>query len=310
MSVTLRSMRYYITALAHGNISRAASELNVAASAVGAAIDQIEAQFGLKLVNRHRSRGIVATASGRAIERKFAYLLEEYETVLAEALDLKQSMRGELRLGYYAPVAPAFFPDLLSEVLAQESGTTLYLTECDNDQAQAGLLAGDFDAILFVSNVVRPQVGYDVLIQAPAYCLVAADHALANKTAIRMSDLSKEPIIVLNRQIAVDYYQELFRQAGHSPRIIAYANSTEMVRSLVGAGYGCAVLNMLPATSVSYAGDSLVAVPIDADMPALSLAVGYDKTGPRRVVTHFVERCTAHFQSPKGRRLIVAAQKS
>ncbi|MEY8841973.1 LysR family transcriptional regulator, partial [Cribrihabitans sp. XS_ASV171] len=58
MTVSLRFMRYFNTALTHGSISQAAAELNVAASAVSAAIDRIEERFQLKLVNRYRSRGI------------------------------------------------------------------------------------------------------------------------------------------------------------------------------------------------------------------------------------------------------------
>lgn len=300
MSVSLRSMRYFVTALAHGNISRAAAELNVAASAVASAIDQIEAQFQLRLVTRYRSRGITATASGKVLERKFAHLLEEYEAVLAEGSELKESLRGELRVGYYAPVAPAFLPGILSDLMSPQGQTTLYLEECDNDRAQSGLLNGDFDAILFVSDVARPQVDFDVLIEAPAYCLVAAGHNLARKSGIWLKDLSGEPVVIMNRPIAADYYRRLFDAAGQSPATIAYANSTEMVRSLVGAGNGCAILNMLPSTDVSYAGDRLTALPIRDPLPPLNLAVGYDKSNPRRLVRHFADSCRTHFrQNPK-----------
>ena len=44
MALTLKAMDYFTTALRHGNIAKAAAELNIAASAVSAAIDQVEAQ--------------------------------------------------------------------------------------------------------------------------------------------------------------------------------------------------------------------------------------------------------------------------
>lgn len=307
MAVSIRAMRYFVTALTHGNISRAASELNVAASAVAAGIDQIEDHFQLKLVNRHRSRGITPTAGGRGLQRKFVKLLEEYEALLAEGSELKQALRGELRIGYYAPVAPAFLPGILSSLVRPEGQTLFHLEECDNDRAQAGLLAGDFDAILFVSDAALPQIEYDVLIEAPAYCLTAADHPLARKDSVRLKDIAREPIIVLNRPIAVDYYRKLFVDAEHIPTVIAHANSAEAVRSFVGAGHGCAVLNMLPATDISYAGDRLAAVPISDALPPLSLALGYDKSNPRRIVSHLVERCRAYFRNGAGQRHIVGS---
>lgn len=103
-------MEYFTTALRHGNIAKAAGELNIAASAIATAIDQVEAAFDLTLVTRQRSRGIAANASGRLVAQKLNGLLEEYRAVLTEGADLKTALSGVLRIGYYAPIAPAFLP--------------------------------------------------------------------------------------------------------------------------------------------------------------------------------------------------------
>lgn len=307
MSLSIRTMRYFVTALARGSISGAAGELNVASSAVAAAIGQIEDQFQLKLVNRHRSRGITATSSGRLMARKCAKLLEEYDGLLADGLELKQALTGELRIGYYAPVAPAFLPQILTD-LAVANQITFHLEECDNDRAQDGLLAGDFDAILFVSDAVRPQIAFDVLIEAPAYCLVAADHPFASASSVFLHQLAGEPVLVLNRPVASDYYRGLFQDAGRAPEIVAYANSTEMIRGMVGAGHGCALLNMVPLNEFSYAGDRLAAVPIADPLPPLTLSVGYDKSNPRRIVSRLVRLCEAYFRAGPGRHRMIVSQ--
>lgn len=306
MPVSLRTMRYFNTVLAHGSIAKAAEELNIAASAVSAAIDQIEAQFQLKLVNRFRSRGVTPTASGKVMERKFARLLEDYEAVLADGSELKQAFKGELRIGYYAPVAPAFLPDILRSLLGPDQQTTLHLEECDNIRAQQGLLAGEFDAILFVADGTLPQIEYDVLLQAPVFCLMPVDHPLSRQSSVRLKDLAKQNLIVLDRPVAVDYYKHLFDQSLSAPETIAYANSTEMVRSMVGAGHGVAVLNMVPATDISYAGDPLAARPIADDLPPLPLSIGYAKSNPRRIVLELAKHCQTYFQQGDSPRHIVA----
>lgn len=293
--ISLRAMTYYTTVLRHGSIAKAASELNIAASAVSAAMDQIETEFGLTLVTRHRSRGVHANASGVAIGRKFERVLEEYALALAEGADLKQSLSGTLRIGYYAPIAPAFLPAILSAFAPDPSEITLHLEECDNDSAQTGLLNGLYDVVLFVSEGVRPSVSHDTLIRAPAYCLMPKSHALAAEDMVTIAQIAKEPLVVLNRPVASTYYHGLFDAAGCSPKIIAHANSTEMVRSLVGAGHGCAILNMQPMTKTSYAGDDVVGVPIADPLPPLTLAVGYEKSRPRRLVQSFVDACHRHF---------------
>ena len=145
MTVSLKAMRYFVTVLRHGSIQRAAEELNIAASAIGTALDQVEAQVGLPLVMRQRARGVTATPSGRVLAARFERLLEEYEAVLAMGADLKEALGGTLRIGYYAPVAPAFLPAILSRIPAAPGAIHARIEACDNDAAQAGLLEGRFD---------------------------------------------------------------------------------------------------------------------------------------------------------------------
>lgn len=305
MAISLRAMEYFTTALQHGNIAKAARDLNIAASAVSTAIDQIEAAFDLTLITRQRSRGIQPNASGLTIARKFNRLLEEYRSVITEGADLKQALSGALRVGYYAPIAPAFLPKILSSFVPDTSDVTLHLDECDNDSAQDGLLNGAYDVILFVSEDAQPSVGFDVLIEAPPYCLLPKSHRLAGQSSICMSEIAREPLVVLNRPVASAYYRGLFDALGHAPSIAAYATSTEMVRSLVGAGYGCAILNMQPLTEATYTGDTLVGLPISDPLPPLTLSVGYDKKRPRQIVQHFVEACHKHFSLSGPERCIV-----
>lgn len=308
MSVSLKTMEYFTTALRHGSIAKGAAELNIAASAVGAAIDQVEAAFDLTLTVRQRSRGITANASGRLVAQKFERLLEDYASVLAEGGDLKQSLSGALRIGYYAPIAPAFLPPILASFVPNGHDVTLHRTECDNDSAQEGLLQGRYDAILFVSEDVRPAVDFDALIEAPAYCLVPEGHPFAGRTSVTLAQIATQPLIVLNRPVAGAYYQSLFDAHAMDVTIAAYANSTEMVRSLVSAGQGCAVLNMQPLTQQSYCGASLVGIAISDPLPPLTLSIGYDKSRPRRLVRHFVDACRSHFAQTGPHQCLVTQQ--
>jgi len=296
MALTLKAMDYFTTALRHGNIAKAAGELNIAASAVSAAIDQVEAEFDLTLVTRQRARGIQANASGREVARKCERLLEEYRLILKEGTDLKQSLGGTLRIGYYAPIAPAFLPQIFRRFLPVDSDVVLELEECNNDQAQDGLINGIYDAILFVTEDVRPAIQYDTLISAPPYCLLPKSHPLAQEKAVSINQIAREPLVVLNRPVAASYYEGLFRSASGHNAVVAYASSTEMVRSLVAAGRGCAILNMRPLTDQTYCGAQVVERLISDDLPPLTLAVGYDKSRPRRIVQDFVEACRTYFE--------------
>jgi len=309
MALTLKAMAYFTTALRHGNIAKAADELNIAASAVASAIDQVEAAFDLTLVTRQRSRGIQPTASGTAVARKLERLLEEYHAVLAEGADLRQSLSGTLRIGYYAPIAPAFLPGILATCLPDSNTVDLHLEECDNDSAQEGLLEGRFDIVLFVSEDVRPAIGFDVLVQAPPYCLLPAGHPLADQPAVSLEEIAREPLVVLDRPVAATYYTDLFHKQGRKVHVAAYATSTEMVRNLVGAGLGCAILNMQPRSDVTYSGAQVIARPISDPLPPLTLSIGYDKIRPRALVRHVVDACLAEFRGAGAGKYVISVGK-
>jgi DNA-binding transcriptional LysR family regulator len=78
-----------------------------------------------------------------------------------------------------------------------------------------------------------------------------------------------------------------------------------MVRSLVGAGHGCAILKTLPLTATSHAGDALIGVSISDPLPGLTLAIGYEKFKPKRLVQHFVDACRQYFATPGPARCVV-----
>ncbi|MGR3614721.1 MAG: LysR family transcriptional regulator [Paracoccaceae bacterium] len=298
-------MRYFVIALKLSSISRAAETLNVAPSAIASAIDQIEAHFQLQLTTRKRAKGIEPTSAGRDMSRKFEHLLEEYDAVLSDGRELQQGLSGSLRIGYYAPVAPAFLPEILRDILTPDGNVQVSLEECHNSEAQTGLSEGRFDVILFVPDGTQPHIEYEPLLRAPAYVLLPQHHPLTQRDALHLSDLASERLVALNRPMVTEYHQNLFAALGQQPEIVAQADTTEMVRSLVGSGLGCAILNMRPATDQSYAGDSLETRPILDAGTSLTLAIGYNKKSPRRVVEFFVNRCLAWANSDAPRRFIV-----
>ena len=293
-------MRYFTAAIEAGSISKAAENLNIAASAISASIDQVEASFQMKLVTRHRSRGIKPTASGRRLMQKFSVLIDDYDALIAEGVQMREAITGPLKIGYYAPVSPAFLPKILKPLMIENPNLHVELEACDNDRAQSGLLDGSFDVIFFVAEDARPTIDYDVLIKVPPYCLMAQNHPLAVQKSVCLADLRDQQTIALNRPVAYAYYRQLFETIGAKPNTVAVANSTEMVRSLVGAGLGCAILNMRPKTAQSYAGDNLVCLPFSDDLTSLTLAIGYTKPNPRRAVRSFIEACHMYFSSEAG----------
>ncbi len=304
--ISLRALRAFVTTVEHGSISAAARELNVAASAVAAALDQVEAEFGADLLVRSRAKGIAPTAEGREIADRFRALLEDYSDVMDHGRALAQTLSGTLRIGYYAPVAPAFLPALLRPILHENPALKIEMRAHDNDSAQDALLNGKLDVILFAGQDVRSGIETRVLLDLPPYVLLPEGHALGTSQELTLEAVAQYPIVELDRPLARPYVERLFRQRGLAPDIVARVDSTEMVRSLVGAGVGIAVLSMRPLTDISYGGDRLSALPLPAGLPHLQLLEGHIKGRPRRPVAAFIAALDAFLGTPAAKRLICA----
>jgi len=307
--ISLKALRYFVAAIREGSITEAARVVNVVPSAVHTAINQVESSFGLKLTIRSRSKGISLTATGHQLLPKIQNLLDEYESLMQDGGDMRTRLTGTLRIGYYAPAAPAFMPRIIKHVLHDNDEVSVKFYECDNQSAQDGLVSGAYDMIICVTKAMKPGITYETLLELPGYALVPALHPFARRPSISMQDFADQPVVLLDLPVISEYYASQFDQAGINPHIVATANSLEMVRSLVGGGVGCSLLHMLTANEFTYAGDKVAVVPLQPPVDPFKIVFGHLPDNPRRLVRIFVDELQAYFRKAEARRLRVARPK-
>lgn len=294
--ISLRALRYFMAAIRAGSISEAAKIVNVVPSAVHTALNQVEEAFGLQLTIRNRAKGISLTATGQQMVPKIQNLLDDYESLMRDGGDMRTQVSGVLRVGYYAPAAPAFMPQIIERILARNADVTVKFSECDNQSAQDGLINGAYDVIVCVANAMKPGISYETLLEVPAYALVAKGHPFATRPRLSMQDFRDERLVLLDLPVVSEYYASQFDQAGISPDIIVTATSLEMVRSLVGRGVGCSFLHMAVANDLTYAGDTVVAVPLSPAVEPFKIVLGHLAGNPRRLVQVFIEGLRSYFE--------------
>lgn len=305
MDTSLKALRYFLAAVENGSITQAAKQMNVVPSAVLAAVNQVESAFALKLTTRQRSKGIAPTATGQILMVRIRHILEEYDTLIAAGTEMRTQLTGTLRVGYYAPVAPAFLPAIVKRLYTGNPGVDIKFTEGDNQIIQAGLLSGAFDVIICVAESMIPDVTFETLIAVPAYVLVSRTHPFAMRASIALAELKAEDLVLLDLPVVREYYSRIFAEVGITPKIACTATTLEMVRSLVGTGLGCSILHMRPATDLTYAGNNVVGIPLDPAPDPLKIVLGHLPDNPRRLVRAFVDSVRELFSKDDAKRLLV-----
>jgi len=109
---------------------------------------------------------------------------------------------------------------------------------------------------------------------------------------VSLRDLCPEPMILLDVAPSRTYFVSLFNELGLTPNIVFSSPSIEMVRGMVGQGFGFSLLVTRPHSPFTYDGQKLVTLDIAEPVTLSGLAAARLKrvqlTKPAQL---FVEFC-------------------
>ena len=238
-----------------GSFSAAAEELAYTQSAVSQAIARLEAETRTTLVVRDR-RGVRPTAAGAALvehaEAIFAQI-EAAEEDLAAVLGVR---RGRLRIASFPSAGATLIPRAVALFRAGHPDVTLTLAEGEPEDMAPRLRAGEFDLALlfeFPGVAVRRPAGLRsvTLLEDPMHLALPADHALAGKQALRLTDLRDEDWVQTSAASpCARHVVRLCLAAGFEPNVSFESDDYETVQGLVAAGVGVALIPRLALTRV------------------------------------------------------------
>ncbi|WP_299508384.1 LysR family transcriptional regulator [uncultured Roseobacter sp.] len=309
MNISIKAIKYFVVTCELGSVSSASEQLRISNSAISVAIDALEHEFGVQLLLRQRSKGVVLTPAGRNILSYAKHLLEEYSQFFSNGKETNTRLKGSLKVGYFAPVSPAFLPDILRPILDQGEDVFVDLIACNNEQAQEGLLRGRFDVAIFLDYAIHADIKYDTLLQIPPYLAVSENHHLATRTSVSFRELEGENFILLNLPNTLEYYANMLKRFEVKPNVVLGASNVEMVRSAVASGIGCSILNMRPKTRATYSGAGVDCIPLsDPQENLLELVIGYMPGPPRKLAQVFIENCRSYFSSEQAQMHTVKLQ--
>ena len=96
--MNLRQLKYFVSVVEAGNMTRAAEQLHVAQTALGMQIRQMEEDLGVALLTRH-SRGVEPTKAGTILHARAVAVLKSVEELRKEvaAADREDSESDKTR---------------------------------------------------------------------------------------------------------------------------------------------------------------------------------------------------------------------
>ncbi|WP_131736425.1 LysR family transcriptional regulator [Actinomadura roseirufa] len=238
----LVTVRWFLVVAEHGHVTNAASELRISQPGLSRAIARLERELGAPLFDR-AGRGVVLSVYGRIFAEHARRLVAEEEAsrrALAQAADPE---RGEVSLGFLHTQGPSFVPDLIRRYRRDHPGVTFRLSQDRSERLLAMLLDGGADLVITSPRPDDPSLAWQPLVTERLQLAVPADHRLAARRRVRVSDVLDEPFVAFYRGAGLRVVAEdLFALAGARPRIAFEGEESSTVRGLVAAGLGVAVV--------------------------------------------------------------------
>lgn len=292
MTFTLRQLRYAVAVADHGSITDASKTLGVSQPAISAAIRELEEDFGLTLFARSPSRKVAPTPAGRRFVAGARTLLGESQQLDDDVRGLATELSGELPVGCFRPTAPFIMPLVYRGMREAHPDITLQIHEADLAEIAMQLVRGTIDAALTYDMHLDRNLRFEPLVAVRPYVLLARDDPLAEKSTVRLKDLTQKEMVTLDLPVTEDFFHGLFYAHGLKPNIGYRTKSYEMVRSLVGTGAYFALLIMKPVTERAYDGSELVCRPIAEKVPTPNYGLAFPRTvQPTRLVGAFSDIC-------------------
>lgn len=293
---TLRQLSYLVACIDSGSLVAAAARLNVSQPSISTAIGKLEADLGVQLLVRHHAQGVTPTASARRLIHSARSLLAQAEDLDRQARMAGNAVAGEISLGSFVTLAPAYLPGLLAELGAAYPDLDLNLAEGTQDQLIDGLRSARFECALLYDLDLPEDLRRAPLAEAAPYVLLPRDHPLAAQEDVALTELAGEPLVLLDVPPSRRYFTGLLETAGVEPRVAFSSPSLEMVRGLVGRGLGVSLLVTRPMGDVTYDGQTVAVRPIRGSVEPSRIAVAtLAAVRPTRAMQAFEILATAHF---------------
>ncbi|ARP80725.1 hypothetical protein CAL12_07665 [Bordetella genomosp. 8] len=129
------------------SITRAAQAMHLTQPAVSAMLKELEAQFGIRMVER-TAQGVLLTPAARAALRRFSIALAEVGAAHEEALRAQQHEGLRLRVGALTLATLELLPKALSLLLEESPDVQIEISEGTVEGLTDTLMRGELDCII------------------------------------------------------------------------------------------------------------------------------------------------------------------
>lgn len=215
-------MRYFVAVAEERNFTRAAERLNMAQPPLSAAIQQLESQLGVRLLDR-TPREVRLTPAGELLLTQGRELLAAADATFGAVRAVEREPAGLLKVGFSPAARYGPAPELVARWASAAPGVMVHTREDTTGALLRDVAQGRLDLALVFCPTGMRGVESAVLREEPAVLHVRDDHPLADRSMVRVADLRDETLLVAGGKDSPGYTATVVgfcRAAGFEPATV------------------------------------------------------------------------------------------
>ncbi|WP_323843001.1 LysR family transcriptional regulator [Moraxella sp. Pampa] len=192
MTLTDKRAYCFYQVVQQGGIRAAADVLNIAPSAVSRQIASLEKSLGVTLIERH-TKGAILTTMGEKVLSHYKQIHEQEEHLKQELNHLQGLKSGRVHIstgvGYLNHVS-----QMVNEFAKNHPNIVIEIDIYSSTEIIRKVIDGETDIGLLYNSINHPQLKSHFRAVHKLHVFMNPNHALANKSAIELSELTTQKI--------------------------------------------------------------------------------------------------------------------
>jgi LysR family transcriptional regulator, benzoate and cis,cis-muconate-responsive activator of ben and cat genes len=237
----LKQLRYFSAVCEAKSFVHAAERINMAQPPLSRAIQNLEQEIGVTLIER-TVRPLELTEAGRFLYEQGQRLLQRADEIKQATRALGKTKRQFFNIGFVGSTLYGFLPSIIRRFKTDFPDVEVGLSEMITLQQQDALLARRIDVGFGRLELgEHPDIERRTIHNEPLVLAVPREHALRNASTVWLEQVAKEPFILYPskpRPSFADQVLELFTRHKLKPKVVIEANEIQTALGLVAANIG------------------------------------------------------------------------
>jgi DNA-binding transcriptional LysR family regulator len=196
MKLDTAGLQAFVAIVDTGTFHKAGEHLSLTQTAVSRRLQQLEAQLGVKLIDR-TTRAWSLTPVGAAFLPKARQLVTDLEAAMLELRDVRRHRRGAVVIACVITAALHFLPDVLPRYARRYPGNRIKILDFPGPEVTDAVLQRRAEFGINVVSRPHPELETITVTHDPFVLMCRDDHALADKPKVRWRELQKHEVIAL-----------------------------------------------------------------------------------------------------------------